>query len=639
MLIKTRVVCGAVASLLILGGALTAIGEYAKTQSEDLVAQTKIEGSESVWREVVDGKLSAIAGTSTTLTRNRDLLSALRDGDEAALAEEVMPTVNRLRASNVIDEVKIIDLDGRLLFSTIQVSERSSLPLLEGAMQSGEVRQGIFRIDERYFIGHAFPLYVRGQLTGAAVFARNAQEAALALAENLDAKVLLVTPQSTIAAQTEGVLPSTFNGDAIVEEETAYSFMAQGETVFGATSFQFFDAAGVSIGHVVSFEDKTDTYSAQQTTSMISYGVLIGVGLAVTLGLLAFLLHALAPVKTLVSQIKQMTDGEEEVEIQHCDRTDEIGDIARALGVFQAMLQERAAMQLQDEERKARQMERGAEIEYNIGEFEERVEQATQVMNEAVVEMQNAMGEVHGQLQSNVENISSALDATKQSQSGAQTIADASNNLANSSGEISDKVSRSSQISKDGVDGAKSAAENVSGLAQSSEKIGSVVKMIADIAGQTNLLALNATIEAARAGDAGRGFAVVAAEVKALASETENATEEIRAQIADIQEAIETTVSSINSVSENVYSIDGVSTEIASAINDQTHATDEIAENTKRALEVANVVDLNINEISQSAQKCLSVVEQGLSAATALDSETKAIGQEIERFLESVRAA
>ena len=69
------------------------------------------------------------------------------------------------------------------------------------------------------------------------------------------------------------------------------------------------------------------------------------------------------------------------------------------------------------------------------------------------------------------------------------------------------------------------------------QHIDEVVGFIRTIAGQTNLLALNATIEAARAGEAGRGFAVVASEVKALATQTAKATEEISSQIAEVQSA------------------------------------------------------------------------------------------------------
>ena len=85
----------------------------------------------------------------------------------------------------------------------------------------------------------------------------------------------------------------------------------------------------------------------------------------------------------------------------------------------------------------------------------------------------------------------------------------------------------------------------VRALAESAEKIGDVVGLITDIASQTNLLALNATIEAAHAGDAGKGFAVVASEVKNLANQTGKATEEIDAQITQIQAATKEAVEAI----------------------------------------------------------------------------------------------
>src|SRR6202035_5184724 len=95
------------------------------------------------------------------------------------------------------------------------------------------------------------------------------------------------------------------------------------------------------------------------------------------------------------------------------------------------------------------------------------------------------------------------------------------------------------------------------------EKIGHVVGLITTIAGQTNLLALNATIEAARAGDAGKGFAVVASEVKNLANQTAKATEEVGAQIAQIQSATKEAVAAIRGIAGTIEAVSSISMSIA----------------------------------------------------------------------------
>jgi methyl-accepting chemotaxis protein len=128
----------------------------------------------------------------------------------------------------------------------------------------------------------------------------------------------------------------------------------------------------------------------------------------------------------------------------------------------------------------------------------------------------------------------------------------------------------------------------VTKLGSSSEEIGHVIKLINSIAEQTNLLALNATIEAARAGNAGKGFAVVAGEVKALASQTSNATGEISDQIVGIQSDATNAVGSMGTVSSIINQVNEHEASVAAAVEEQSAAVNEISRNAQEASQGAN---------------------------------------------------
>ena len=148
-------------------------------------------------------------------------------------------------------------------------------------------------------------------------------------------------------------------------------------------------------------------------------------------------------------------------------------------------------------------------------------------------------------------------------------MAAATEELTASINSIAQQVTRSAEIATKAAEEARRTNSVVEGLAAGTQKIGEVVTLIQSIASQTNLLALNATIEAARAGEHGRGFAVVASEVKALANQTAKATEEISAQIQDIQNATGQAVSAIQAIGGTIAEIDEISNEIATAVDQQ----------------------------------------------------------------------
>jgi methyl-accepting chemotaxis protein len=182
---------------------------------------------------------------------------------------------------------------------------------------------------------------------------------------------------------------------------------------------------------------------------------------------------------------------------------------------------------------------------------------------------------------------------------------------------ISTSASEAATVASTGVRSAQRASLTVTRLGQSSREIGKMVNLITQIAGQTNLLALNATIEAARAGESGRGFAVVAGEVKDLAQETARATEDIARLVRTIQNDTSAAVTAIGETNVIIDRINGYSTTIAAAVEEQTATTAEMARSITEAAGGTGQITENIQGVATGAQ----VTSAGASESrrTALD--------------------
>jgi methyl-accepting chemotaxis protein len=230
-------------------------------------------------------------------------------------------------------------------------------------------------------------------------------------------------------------------------------------------------------------------------------------------------------------------------------------------------------------------------------------------------------------------------NASEDASNNVQSVASATEELASSVREISTQVQESNRIALSAVKQADETDARINALSQAANRIGDVIKLITSVAEQTNLLALNATIEAARAGDAGRGFAVVAQEVKALASQTAKATDEIGIQIAGMQTATQEAVGSLKLISSTIGKISEITSAISAAIEEQGAATQEISGNIQRTADGTSHVADTIAEVSQGANQTGAASSQLLSSAKQLSDSTSSLQAEIDGFLKSIAAA
>ena len=159
-----------------------------------------------------------------------------------------------------------------------------------------------------------------------------------------------------------------------------------------------------------------------------------------------------------------------------------------------------------------------------------------------------------------------------------------------------------------------------------------MIKVITSIAQQTNLLALNATIEAARAGEAGKGFAVVANEVKELAKQTAQATEDISRKIEAIQQGSNGAIAAIGEVGSIINQINDISNTIASSVEQQTATTNDISRNVSEAARGSAEIGESVIGVAAAAESAAHGANDTLQAARVLAAMSVQLQEVVGRF-------
>jgi methyl-accepting chemotaxis protein len=351
-----------------------------------------------------------------------------------------------------------------------------------------------------------------------------------------------------------------------------------------------------------SIEEKTGAAAAvleatkTRTTALMLILAFIGIALGVG-GAIVITMSIVGSIKQATAMLKDVSEGEGDLTKRlNVKSRDEMGEMAQYFNKFIEKLQNLICTVTGNVDTVA-----SAATELSVA--------STQIAANAE-EMSSQTTTVASATQQATANITTMSSLASNMSDSANTVATAIEEMSASLSEVARNCQNELKIAGEAGRHAAVSKEVMDNLGTAAQSIGKVVEIINSIAEQTNLLALNATIEAASAGDAGRGFAVVANEVKDLAKQTAQATQEIQKQVEDIQQNTLQSVKAIEAVSTVIEEVNTISQTIVSAVEEQSSTVNEIAGGVSGVSTGAQEVARNVAESGQGLSEIAGTINE-----------------------------
>ena len=597
MTLRSRITL--VASIAIVVVAIVAVsgGLQSQQQAESRFEQATISAKYVLWKKIVASQLLSMETGMASVTRDRDSLDAMRNGDKAKLEETVRTVYNRLSASKVITKLQLIDNNNDIAFSSqSSIAGRSERALVSMAMREGKIVHGIERDNDGSLEAViSFPLFARGQTIGVGIFANSLQAAIEDFKINDGSDVFILNTNKKLEYSTNPDMFEKLDLELVTADNNTITNVAIDENYYSVVSQPLLDIENKVLGILITANDYTESYNHQKTINTISYVTMAVCLILAMIGIYTFMIYSFRPLQTVIAGMNKIASGDLTARYTQTSN-DETGQLVSAMKAMIEKLHDIVSNITGSTSQLSTSAEELAAITVEANEsFKRQQLQAEQVAT-AANEMSSTVEEVARNTQRAAE--ASTL-ASQEAMAGKKIVAATMESID----ELATEVERAALV--------------IGKLKTDSENIGVVLDVIKGIAEQTNLLALNAAIEAARAGEQGRGFAVVADEVRTLASRTQESTKEIQKMIERLQvganEAVHTMEESRNRATASVQQAAraGTSLEaITDAIDTISNMTTQIASAAVEQSSGAQEIDRSVTNISQLTQQSAKGSEQ-----------------------------
>nr|WP_320016058.1 bacteriohemerythrin [uncultured Desulfobacter sp.] len=357
-------------------------------------------------------------------------------------------------------------------------------------------------------------------------------------------------------------------------------------------------------------KDRAD--ANRSLTWLIVIGSLIGLFILCLAIFISLVKIVTGPIKQTAAMVKDIAQGEGDLTKRLEIKTrDEIGELAEWFNSFLSRLNKII-------------VEIGANSETVTASSNELLVLAEQ-MTAGASDMSGRSKSVATAAEEMSFSMNSVAAASEQAATNLDMVADSAGQMKHTITEISENCDKARAVSGDATDKAVAASQRVERLGNSARDISQVTEVITDIAEQTNLLALNATIEAARAGEAGKGFAVVASEIKGLAAQTSEATQNIKVKIEEIQTSTNDTVRDVEAINQVISEITDIVSTIVAAIEEQSVSATEVAKNIDQASSGIGDVNENVAQSSEVSTKIATDISQVHHVSEEMTSQSNRI--------------